>query len=547
MAVASNIVRANIEKGANPANLIWWGHEFFPGLMRADNPEFHHEVAKMMYDTWKFIFYTFPRGWSKTTLNQIYIAHRIVYNHLTDNQGQTVYWDRYITYKSETETKAESVVRTILDSFEFDEKFIEHYNDGDGNSLKDDQQWTGKQAQFLNGVSIESFGGGQSIRGAKRGGWRVTTAIEDDIDSLEDASSITVMDKHWDKVNRDDIEALDPDFGKMRFSGTVINKDCCTQRIIDDSLMEDSIWKGKVYEALDKNGQSNWPSRFPTAEIVRKRNRAIKRNKYAGWLAENMNKCIDEELRDFKDSYYQYFEGYVRKPNETCLELVLEKRFRLENYTEIVVPPNNRDKPYPEILPIFSYLGVDPAGEDSKGADPDFWVLFVLGLDPYGNIYDFEYIQARMTSVDFIEHLFRLHGLYHFRRVRYESNAGFGNLKSVVEKEMRTRNTHMTIEWKKNTEDKKQRITTILEPPWRSMSIYHRRNMTRLEEEASHHPQIHHEHVLDAKANAVATARYKPRMVQTNEIEVVEKPNWRVRVLNKERARTPSDLLLTQG
>jgi len=503
MPLSKETIERNRTYFMEPGRLVEFGRYFFPGAIRGGTPDVHYKLCNWLYAPDQFIYITFPRGRAKTTWVRIYIVHRILYNRIYDMQGKLQYLTRYLGYKSNTETKAKSYCQWILDQFEWNKKLIAHYG-----NMKDDKLWSTTKAKFTNGIILMPFGANQSMRGGLEGDWRYTDQIHDDLDDLEEASSPTIMEKHWSKLKRDDIKALDTEYGRLRLLGTVINKDCCIQKAIDDEKLGNSRWKGVTFQGLDENGRSIWEERFPTERVLAERQEALDRGDYAAWLAEEMNVVADEESRVIKREWFQYFDGYVQWSKDTGLELVIEKKFKIDGVRKIDI-----DDKLPRTVQVNAYLGIDPAGELSQG-DSDFWVLFTLLQDADGYFYDFDYIRERMTTTKLMDYLFDDGGLYdtyHYKRGKFESNAGFSATQSVVTKEMIKKRKIFGLAWVKNTENKKQRITATLEPPWKMGAIFHRRHMDRLEEEAENHPNIHHEDVLDAKQMAMSIANIRPQ------------------------------------
>lgn len=503
MPLSKEKIKSHTDWYSEPARLVEFGRYFFPNAIRGMTPKVHYDLCNNLYSVKPVRYITFPRGRAKTTWVRIYIIHRILYNQIYDGTGKLIHLTRYIGYKSNTETKAKAYCAWILEQFEYNKNFIAHYG-----AMKDDKIWSPSKARFTNGVYLMPFGANQSMRGGLEGEWRYTDILWDDLDDLEEASSPTIMEKHWDKLDRDDMQGLDAEYGKARLLGTVINKDCCIQKAIDDAREDDSIWSGVIYRALDDNGRSIWETRFPTEKILADKKRALARGKYAGWLAEQMNMLMDEESRVFKKEWYKFYDGYLQTNEDGKLELVIEKLFTLIDGKRVDLDDN-----LPKIVPVNAFLGIDPAGEKSKG-DSDFWVLFPLLIDPDNNRYVGDYIRERMTTIKFWEYLFDDGGMvdvYQFKRAKFESNAGFSALQSVTIAHMVKTGKIIPIMWVKNTEEKKQRITDTLEPPWSAGAVYIKRKHSRLMEEAENHPNIHHEDVLDGWQMAESIAKIRPQ------------------------------------
>ena len=534
MELSQSEIEKNINLGKNPKNIALWAQIFFKEELRYSLPKkYHYEIYSLLYSNYDKVFITVPRGRGKTTLVKIWLTHRIVYPILYDRNGKLLYFDRMIAYKASTEKKAAMYVRNILDKFEYDDFFIQHYGE-----LKDDRNWTGKSASFMNGVTIDAFGADQSTRGNIRGAWRYTTIVNDDPDSLDDSKSKTIMDKHWEKIERDDLEALDKKYGKYRLIGTVVSADCCIQRAINYSKEEDPDWHGVVYRGL-VNGESIWPEVFPTERVLKERDKAIKHNNYGFWLSENMNIISDENTRIFKKEYFRYYEGSFERIGDDVY-IIINDLYRMDGNFRVSIID---DKPIRE--KVHCYIGIDPAGEDSVG-DSDFWGITIIALDSSGRRFVAEFIEERMTSVEFIERLFKLDRKYNFFRGLYESNAGFGNIKSILYQEMNKRGRHIVIQWEKEMRNKKQRISQGLEAPWRAGALYHRKDMTKLEREALDHPNLVHEDGIDSLEKANRIAKVKP--LKEHKDIIREMPNWRNKL--KQAAaptRDTSDIILTQG
>lgn len=534
MKLTKEEIAKNIEIGKDPRNIAIWANIFFKEALRYSAPKkYHYEIYSLLYSTWKKIVISVPRGRAKTTLARIFLTHRIVYPELYDRNGKLLYFDKLIGYKSNTEGLAAQTIRSIMNTFEYDDFFIMHYG-----RLKDPRNWTDTDCSFLNGVTLQGFGANQSMRGRNKNDWRFTTIIADDVDSLDDSKSYTVMDKHWEKIERDDIPALDPIYGKFRLMGTVVSADCCVQRAINYSEEPDSDWHSVIYRGLNENGESIWPEVFPTEQLLKERDMAIRHNNYSFWLSENMNEISDENTRVFKKDYFRYWDGYVERRGDD-LYIIIEDLYKLNGNQKVTLLD---DKPIEK--KVNAFIGIDPAGEDSKG-DSDFWGITVSLVDSKGNYYIAEFIEKKLTSVSFFELLFQLHSIYNFKRGIFESNAGFGNIKSLLYEKMRELNQFITIQWEKASKEKRQRISDGLESRWQAGAIYHKRDMVQLEAEALDHPNLVHEDGMDSLEKAIRISRIKPTETKT---VIKPKSNWRQRVFKGGKNKlTTDDILLTQG
>ncbi len=505
--------------GADPYNLTLWGREFFPDAIRGDVQEIHRNICRWMYSPKKCVYITIPRGRGKTMWVRVFLAHSIIYHTLwaPDNSIQVL--NRYIAYKGETrDDKAKQTLRRLKDNFEHNQKLIDHYG-----QMKDENEFSPSKLRFVRTnergnrftIVVQPFGGDQSTRGGLEGDWRYTLIIVDDPDGLKESKSPLIMADHWEKIKRDDIKALDPIYGRIRLLGTVLSKECCIQRAIDDSKKKKPQWSGVIYEGLDANGQSVWEEYHPTAQIEEERVQALEDNEYGFWLSENMNKLIDEKMQKFKRRYFRYWAGYVKFNEETeRLELVIEELFHIKDKERIDLFEEDETS---RAVPIYCYLGIDPAGEASKPGTSDFYAIVTIALDPDGNFYVLDYIRDRLTTVEFHNHLFRLNKIYRYRMAKFESNAGFSATESVTRQEMIRRekenpgeNNFVPMLWKKNTEPKPERIEAMLLGPWQAGAIYHKRDMHRLEEEAELHGNIAHEDVMDAFQMAMSVAQARP-------------------------------------
>ena len=227
--------------------------------------------------------------------------------------------DPYIIIGSDTYDQAAAQLEDVKDELEANEKIR-----ADFGNLKPDRgvwraaeliqrpdgrvMWREGRIITANQIRVDAVGRGGKMRGRRYGQKRPTHIILDDLDNDENVVTKEQRDKSWNWVISAVEPARDPLVGRVVVIGTNIHFDCVVARAVrktDDEghRLFTSIKFAAMKRDADGNLVSNWPSRFPTEVLIRKR--ALLGGSKFG--AEYMNDPRDPETQIFDPNRFPYF------------------------------------------------------------------------------------------------------------------------------------------------------------------------------------------------------------------------------------------------
>jgi len=306
-------------------------------------------------------------------------------------------------------------------------------------------------------MRIEAYGKGAAIRGLSWGNLRPQIIIGDDLQSLEDSTSETTMEKDWDWF-LSDVKFL-AKTGRIFLIGNNLGDRCITERILNGT----DLGFEKMRIPILSEGVSTWPSRFPVDFLQKEKAEFAALGKLEIWYRERMCVALPEEKQIFKKDCFRYFEQADLPEQYTC------------------------------------YLAVDLAISEKKSADDV--VLMVVGKSNNNpNWYILEYIGGKLDPLKTIDAIFSMYEKYRPVKVGIESVAYQRALSFFVKEEMKKREVYFNIVELKNAAKSKEERIKGLQPLFKTGVIFHRHNMIELESQLLTFPKGLHDDYIDALA-----------------------------------------------
>lgn len=398
--------------------------------------DFHREIAKQLQKNEQYTCIVAPRGFAKSTLVSLaYILHQVLFRKV-----------RFVVLLSDTASQAERFLDTIKAELEGNETIQALFGNMEG------RKWTSSEIELAIGVKIMATGSGGKMRGIKYNQYRPDLIIVDDLENDELVKN---------KERRNDLElwyegavipTLDPS-GRLVIIGTILHYDSLLSK-----LSKDPQYTQLFYQAIT-NGRSLWEERMSYEKLIRMKKSFTSRGLLDVFQCEYMNQPISDENAIFKKEWFKYYSD-----ND------IDYRF------------------------LNKVIAVDLAiGQKTSS---DFSVVMVGGMNDRNEIYILEYSKGRYTPIEVIKEIFRLAKKWGVPTVGIESVAYQKSLRYFVEEEMRRSGHFFMIEDLRPDADKERRIRS-LQPRYATQSIYHRPNMTDLEEELLLFPKSAHDDLSD--------------------------------------------------
>lgn len=246
-------------------------------------PPFHDEIISLWHSPKPKVLVQAFRGAAKSTRAEEAIIIRACLRQF-----------RNCIVLGETYERAVERLRAIKHEFETN-PYIE---DLFGNLVGD--TWSEGRIVLSNGLAIQAFGRGQSLRGSKHLDFRPDLAFADDVENEESVATPEAIEKCMRWLMSVVMPALDPT-ALVRVNGTPLHPQSVIKQIeqVVDPATGDKDWESRVYpiEAIDAESGDRvaaWPDRFSLAWIDAKKAEYIRLGLGTHFQQEFM--CAAEDL-----------------------------------------------------------------------------------------------------------------------------------------------------------------------------------------------------------------------------------------------------------
>jgi len=392
--------------------------------VQTEVPDLHKGFYRGLFNEYRYYWLTGPRGFAKTTVAAlIYILYRIYYG-----------MDPYIVLIGKIDKSGIADLKNIKREIVLNLKLREVY----GNlmppktmRLDKGYPWSSHEIKTANGVFLRSIGMGGDIRGSLEAQYRPTLILGQDVQTIKTLREPATLEGHYDYWERDVMNAVDARFGKVRMIGNVLGRGCLLLDIMEDrrwagmdfaALVNEDGTKAETYDEI-MSAKSTWESYFPTKKLRKEYRQLYKQGKEDIFLFERQNIAVDLFENDF--SGYKYFHGHVEWKNGQNILITDE---------------------FPEPIPVYTYLDVDPAFSKANNSDARALVTKAVGrfpvTDESGNITFFngtfivEYYYGHCDPGEIIDMALKFHVKYRYRRVVVEAVGGQLIYDSLMHKAM---------------------------------------------------------------------------------------------------------------
>lgn len=243
-------------------------------------PDFHYEIIDDLHGPSARVLELAFRGAAKSTIAEEYICIDACYRRF-----------RNFIIVGESATRAVERLGAIKHELDFNE----HINTLFGNLHG--ATWNEDKIVLTNGVVIQAFGRGQSLRGTKHDDVRPDGCLIDDIEDEESVNSPDGRDKTQRWLMRTLLPALAPR-AKVRMLANMLDPDCLAVR-----LRKTGVWTVREYpwEYIGPTGTrlATWHSRFPLEHIDTVRSEYEQAGMLNEYQQEYMVEATDPSTRVF--------------------------------------------------------------------------------------------------------------------------------------------------------------------------------------------------------------------------------------------------------
>lgn len=436
----------------------FYGRYFFPKAIRQKSPKFHLDIDTLLFGAKnRHVAIKVFRGGAKTTKLRVFTSKRIAYG-----------ISHTILFVSKAQDHAVKTIQWLKKAVEFNKLWADTFQ------LRKGAKWTDEEIEILHGVDeypirVIAAGITGQTRGVNIDDFRPDLIVVDDPCDEENTNT----PEQREKISKLFFGALEkslaprseaPD-AKMVLLQTPLNGEDLIEQ-----CMKDPQWKSAEFSCFDENGESRWPERWSTEELMKDKQAHINRNQLSLWMREMEVTVIAAELSSFRKEWLQYWD---------------------------VLPDG-----------MVVYVGIDPTPppKDSQVITDqklDDAVIIAIGLHK-GKVYVLDYYVCKSPNPDeFIGKIFEFVIRYRPFKVGFESILFARTTKFYIEKEMQQRHHYFSITSVEDKRKKSLRITQAITDRASNRMLYVHRSHVKLIQQFEMYPNVNHDDVLDALSIAL--------------------------------------------
>jgi hypothetical protein len=272
-----------VELAANP----WFAHELLFKHRHPDaTPSFHYEIIRDLHGSDRRVLELAFRGAAKSTRAEEYITIGACFRRF-----------RNFIIVGESATRACERLAAIKHELDYNEQI--NYLFG---SLHGDV-WNEDKIVLTNGVVLQAFGRGQSLRGTKHEDVRPDGCLIDDVEDEESVATPEGRNKVHQWFMRTLLPALAPG-ASVRMLANLLDPDCLAAR-----LRKSGVWTVREYpwEHISGDGDrvATWPSRFSLEHIDQVKAEYEAAGMMNEYMQEYMVQAMDPSSRTFTSDLFK--------------------------------------------------------------------------------------------------------------------------------------------------------------------------------------------------------------------------------------------------
>lgn len=277
-------------------SLTRYGRIFFPKTFRQTSPAMHEEMGKALNNRdYRNVAIEVFRDGAKTTLLRTFTSQRIAYG-----------ISRTILFVSASQGHSILSLRWIKRQVEHNRLWAQTFR------LRKGSKWTDDHIEIIHEaldtpITILALGITGQLRGFNIDDHRPDLIICDDTSTDEASNSADQRSKQTNLVFGALFNSLAPRSEAPDAKAIILDTPKSKFDLIE-SCEKDTEWKFFRYGVFDENGESRWPDRYPTEELLRQKEAAIKVGRLAIWMREKECKVISEELASFRLENLRYWD-----------------------------------------------------------------------------------------------------------------------------------------------------------------------------------------------------------------------------------------------
>lgn len=395
----------------------FYARTFFPKTARQESPDFHKEMDEVLENPDnRFVGFEVFRGGAKTSKLRLFASKRIAYG-----------ISRTIIFVGKSQDHAVKSLHWLKQAIEYNKLWAKTFG------LRKGAKWTDSEIEIIHEtdeypIRVIALGITGSVRGINVDDYRPDLIILDDPCDEENTATAESRQKISDLVfgalSKTLAPASEAPDATMALAQTVL-----VQGDLIDSVMEDAQWASVRFSCFDSRGESAWPERWSTEELLADKQAHINRNQLSLWLREMECQLVTQENSAFLLRWLGYWD---------------------------VLPPGG-----------ITYIGIDPTpppkdGNSLKMVNQKLDDAVIMVIKYYGGkIYVCDYYDCKSPDPEeFVNKIFEMVALWNPMMVGVETTLFQRMLKWYIEKEMLARRQFFTMV---PVEDKRKKETRIVQ------------------------------------------------------------------------------------
>lgn len=431
-----------------------FGRTFFPQTFRQKTPEFHREILRDLDNPrYQFQAEEVFRGGGKTTLLRVFTAKRISFG-----------VSRTILFVSETIDQSIESLKWLKERLHFNKLWVDFFG------LERGKRWSEtvievKSRPLGHTTTVIAKGITGQTRGVNIDDYRPDLIVVDDPCDFDNTAS----PEQRKKTSQLFFGALAPSLAprsECPEATMVLLQTALHAEDLISSCHLDPEWRTHKFPILGPDGRSTWEERFPTSELLSKKQAYIDRNQASIWYREYECQLVGDE----------------------------ERYFRLEWLKELDYVPEG----------LIVVGGIDPVPPPSERqlaeglVGKDYEVLFIAGL--FGDRFILlDYSMKRGHDPDWTaSEFFRLSAQWRPLKWRVEAVNYQRTLKWYLEQEMQRKLQYWPIEAEDTKRKKSHRIRQAFSQIASQGRLYVRPGLEDFKNQFRDYPNVPHDDVLDA-------------------------------------------------
>lgn len=269
-------------------SLTLYGRLFFPKTFRQASPAMHEEMGRALNNRdYRNVAIEVFRDGAKTTLLRTFTSQRIAYG-----------ISRTILFVSASQGHSILSLRWIKRQVEHNRLWANTFR------LRKGSKWSDDHIEILHEaldtpITLLALGITGQLRGFNIDDHRPDLIICDDTSTDEASNSVDQRKKEQNLVFGALFNSLAPKSEAPDAKAIILDTPKSKFDLIE-GCEKDPEWTFFRFGIFGPDGESRWPERYPTEELLKQKEAATKVGRLAIWMREKECKIISEELASFR-------------------------------------------------------------------------------------------------------------------------------------------------------------------------------------------------------------------------------------------------------